>query len=61
MGFTPFNPSYGLLRDPRRFGRRISEIAAEAGFTDLSHFSRAFRRRFGMTPSDAREAAMRGA
>jgi AraC-like DNA-binding protein len=48
-----------LLRDPRRYGRRIGEIAVEAGFTDLSHFSRAFRRRYGATPSDVREAAMR--
>lgn len=49
-----------LLRDPRRYGRRIGEIALEAGFTDLSHFSRVFRRRYGATPSDMREAAMRG-
>jgi AraC-like DNA-binding protein len=48
-----------LLRDPRRYDRRIGDIAQEAGFTDLSHFSRAFRRRFGMTPSDLREAALR--
>jgi AraC-like DNA-binding protein len=50
-----------LLRDPRRDGCRIGEIALEAGFTDLSHFSRAFRRRYGATPSDLREAAARDA
>ena len=49
-----------LLRDPHRYGHRIGQIALEAGFTDLSHFSRAFRRRYGLTPSDVREAAMRG-
>lgn len=35
----------------------IAPIAYEAGFNDLSWFNRAFRRRFGMTPSEAREAA----
>ncbi len=43
-----------LLQDPRRASRRISEIAEEAGFNDLSYFNRAFRHRFGMTPRDAR-------
>jgi AraC-like DNA-binding protein len=50
-----------LLRDPRWRERRIADVAAEAGFTDLSHFSRAFRRRYGATPSDVRAAAMREA
>jgi AraC-like DNA-binding protein len=50
----------GLLRDPSRHNRRIGDIAGEAGFTDLSYFSRAFRRRFGVTPSDIREAARHG-
>jgi len=36
----------------------IAAIAYEAGFNDLSWFNRAFRRRFGMTPSEAREAAL---
>jgi AraC-like DNA-binding protein len=46
-----------LLRDPRWRYRKIAEIAAEAGFTDLSYFNRAFRRRYGATPSDIRENA----
>ena len=46
-----------LLRDPRWQARRISDIAAEAGFTDLSYFNRSFRRCFGAAPSDVREAA----
>lgn len=47
-----------LLADPRWCERRIADIALAAGFTDLSHFSRAFRRRYGATPSDARRAAI---
>jgi len=34
---------------------RISEIAYEAGFNDLSYFNRTFRRRFGKSPGDCRE------
>jgi AraC-like DNA-binding protein len=46
-----------LLRDPRWRHSKIADIASEAGFTDLSYFNRAFRRRFGATPSDIRESA----
>src|SRR5580704_9120478 len=35
-----------LLRDPRWQDRKIADIAAEAGFSDLSYFDRAFRRQF---------------
>ena len=48
-----------LLADPRWRERRIGEVAVAAGFTDLSYFNRAFRRRFGATPSDIREQANR--
>ena len=34
--------------------RRISDVAFECGFNDLSYFNRCFRRRFGLTPSAAR-------
>jgi AraC-like DNA-binding protein len=37
----------------RRVGR-ISDIAFECGFNDLSYFNRCFRRRFGLTPTAAR-------
>ena len=42
-----------LLLAIRRFNSCVSltEIAHEAGFADLAHFSRAFRASFGMTPS----------
>jgi AraC-like DNA-binding protein len=46
-----------LLRDPQLRRRKIADIAAEAGFADLSYFNRAFRRRFGATPSDIRDSA----
>jgi AraC-like DNA-binding protein len=48
-----------LLRDPHWRHRKIADISAEAGFTDLSYFNRTFRRRHGATPSDVREAAHR--
>ena len=34
--------------------KRISDIAFECGFNDLSYFNRSFRRRFGLTPTAAR-------
>jgi len=46
-----------LLRDPQWDRRKVVDIAAEAGFTDLSYFNRSFRRRYGATPSDIRAAA----
>jgi AraC-like DNA-binding protein len=48
-----------MLRDPQWRARKIADIAAEAGFTDLSYFNRAFRRRYDATPSASREAAYR--
>jgi AraC-like DNA-binding protein len=46
------------LTDPRMRRRRISEIAFSWGFNSDAHFSRAFRRAFGMAPGDARAAAL---
>jgi AraC-like DNA-binding protein len=46
-----------LLNDPRFSSRPIASIAFDAGFADLSTFNRAFRRRFGMTPSEMRRSA----
>jgi AraC-like DNA-binding protein len=48
-----------LLRDPRQQDRKISAIAFACGFSDLSYFNRVFRRYYGATPSDIREAARR--
>ncbi len=49
--------AHEILCDPARQGRRISDIAFEAGFGDLSYFNRSFRQRYGMTPSDVRGTA----
>jgi AraC-like DNA-binding protein len=46
-----------MLRSPRFTGWSIAGIAFEAGFRDLSHFNRRFRRRFGVTPSEFRRIA----
>jgi AraC-like DNA-binding protein len=51
--------AHRTLADPRWAGRAISAVAFESGFGDLSHFNRTFRRRFGMTPSQSREASWR--
>jgi AraC-like DNA-binding protein len=45
-----------LLCDPLRAGVKISTIAADAGFGDLSYFNRTFRRRYGLAPSELRAA-----
>ncbi len=42
------------LGDPNQAGRSISDIALGHGFSDLAHFSRAFRRRYGAAPRDFR-------
>jgi len=43
-----------LLASPGNRSKKIAEIAYDSGFGDLSYFNRAFRRRFGMTPSERR-------
>jgi len=46
--------AHRVLIDERLANRPINVIAFDAGFSDLSYFNRTFRRRFGMTPSEAR-------
>ena len=48
-----------MLSDARSADRTIGAIAFEAGFGDLTDFDLAFRRRYGATPADVREAATR--
>jgi AraC-like DNA-binding protein len=48
-----------MLTDPQFAGHGIGDVALKAGFGDLPYFTRSFRRRFGMTPSEAREQARR--
>ncbi|MDB5365499.1 MAG: AraC family transcriptional regulator [Rhodospirillales bacterium] len=45
---------HALLLDPTNRHRRNYDIAFEHGFNNEAHFSRAFRKLFGATPSDAR-------
>jgi AraC-like DNA-binding protein len=49
-----------MLMDRRYDRLSITEIAYEAGFSDLSYFNRTFRRAHGATPSDIRKQAMLG-
>jgi AraC-like DNA-binding protein len=44
------------LADPSLAHRQISEIAFAWGFNDQSHFSRAFKDRFGLSPRDYRSS-----
>jgi AraC-like DNA-binding protein len=44
------------LQDRTFSGQAISEIALACGFSDVSHFNRSFKARFGMTPKDVRWA-----
>ncbi|MGJ4962035.1 helix-turn-helix domain-containing protein [Bradyrhizobium sp. HKCCYLRH3061] len=47
------------LRDPAGCGRDIGRIAFDWGFSDLSHFTRRFKQRFGMRPRDWRAETAR--
>jgi len=49
--------AYKALRRRAPANMPISTIAYDCGFTDVSHFNRLFRQRFGCTPSDVRNAA----
>ena len=45
------------LCDPGKVSATISEVAYGAGFKDPAHFTRAFTRRFGRTPSSWKQSA----
>jgi AraC family transcriptional regulator len=47
-------------RELSHTGKPLAEVAAGAGFYDQSHFTRAFKVRFRMTPGAFREAARPG-
>jgi AraC-like DNA-binding protein len=51
--------SFAQLSDPSN-RKPIATLADELGLIDPSSFSRAFRRQFGISPTDAREAAQAG-
>ena len=46
-----------MLTSPRHATWSIAAIALEAGFGDLSHFNRRFKRRYLVTPRDMRQCA----
>ena len=46
--------AHRMLTNPLCSPRAISNIAYDVGFNDLSYFNRAFRRRYGATPSEVR-------
>jgi AraC-like DNA-binding protein len=48
--------AFALLIEPHGNGQRISDIALEVGFSDISHFNRVFRARFGVSPRGVRSA-----
>jgi AraC-like DNA-binding protein len=48
--------AHRMLTDRRRAAVGIASIAYDAGFGDLSYFNRAFKRYYGATPSDVRNA-----
>ena len=49
--------AHRLLREPKHRWRKVSDIAAAAGFSDISYFNRTFRARFGVTPREIRASA----
>jgi len=49
--------AWSLLSDPSAGDLKVASVAYECGFHDLSHFNRAFRRRFGETPTAVRGAS----
>ncbi len=51
--------AYRLLSAPGSAARTVSSIAFDSGFGDISYFNKAFRRRYGATPSDVRAASLR--
>lgn len=54
------NAAFEMLVDPVTVTTRsIAEIALASGFSDISHFNRLFRRRYGATPREVRRSASR--
>ena len=52
--------AFVLLSDTSLAAWRISQIALHAGFSDISHFNRTFKRRYGASPSEIRDRARPG-
>jgi AraC family transcriptional activator of tynA and feaB len=52
---------YQDIVNSEQHGLRISDIAFRWGFNDLSHFSRTFKLRFELSPSDLKASSKKGA
>jgi AraC-like DNA-binding protein len=50
--------AFRLLQERALAASTITVIAYDAGFTEISSFNRAFRKRFGATPSEIRAAVL---
>jgi len=48
-----------LLANPLWTGQKVAEIASSVGFISSAHFTRAFRKQFGTTPTSYRQQALR--
>lgn len=46
--------AHAMLISPRDLGRTIASVAFDVGFNDLSHFNRAFKRRYLAAPREVR-------
>jgi AraC-like DNA-binding protein len=51
--------AHRMLTEPRLAQSAVGAIAYDAGFGDLSYFNRSFKRRYGATPRDVRNAVVR--
>ena len=51
--------AHRMLSDPRLADHTIGSIAFDVGFGDLSYFNRTFRRRYGATPGEIRQSALK--
>lgn len=49
------------LLDPAHAGRAVYDVALRWGFNDPSHFSRVFKKQFGMSPRECTRASLAGA
>jgi AraC-like DNA-binding protein len=52
--------AYAELASPARRGRTVGETAYEWGFTSAAHFTRAFRKEFGVSPSEVPAGRLAG-
>lgn len=47
------------IGDPTKMKRTVMDIAFQWGFNDAAHFSRIFKRRFGMSPTEYRKSKLK--